>query len=130
MAMYLSKEWMDAARQMAHDLPEVKGASLKIGYQINGGPNGDVRFHVVFEDGVLVEQALGDRPDLAVVLVIAYADAVLMQTGELDQNVAFMQGKIKVGPGADMTALMALLPLTNSAAFRAMQKMIHEMTEF
>ena len=130
MAKYLSSEWMDAARDAAQALPIRPGASCKVGYQITGAPDGGVRYFVVIADGRVIEQALGERADLDVVLVMSHVDALRMQRGEIDQNVAFMQGKIKVAAGGDMAKLMALLPLTKSAEFKATQAAINQLTEY
>ena len=51
-----------------------------------------------------------------------------VQQGELDANAAFMQGRMKVA--GDMGKFMALLPLTNSPEYKALQAQVLEHTTF
>jgi putative sterol carrier protein len=84
---------------------------------VTGGPNGEVRYALTIADGRLASATLGEDPDAEVTLTQTYADAVLIAQGSLDGNVAFMQGRVKVV--GDMGKVMALMPLTDSAAYRA-----------
>ena len=86
-------------------------------YVITGGPDGDVRYYWVLENGKLLESKLGELPDAEVTLTQTYEDAMRIQKGELDANAAFMQGRIKVT--GNMAKLLALLPITNSRRVQA-----------
>ena len=51
-----------------------------------------------------------------------------MQSGELDANAAFMQGRMKVA--GNMAKFMQLLPLTNSPEYKALQEQVRQITTF
>ena len=63
-----------------------------------------------------------------VTLTMAWDDAVAMQRGELDPNVAFMQGRMKVA--GSMGVMMALLPVTNTPEYQDLRRRIASVTEF
>jgi putative sterol carrier protein len=130
MPAYLSQEWLDAGRELAQEFPERAGATARLQYQVLGSPEGDVHYYWVVENGKLQESTLGDDPDAEITLSMSYEDAVKMQKGELDANAAFMQGRIKVVPGSNMGKLMSLLPLTQSAEYKAIQSKIDGVTEY
>ena len=128
MPKYLSQEWLDEGRKLAEDQPVRPGATARIQYHTTGGPDGDVKYYWVLEDGKLLESNLGELSDPDFTLTMSYEDAVKVQKGELDPNAAFMQGRMKVS--GNMAKLMSLLPLTNSPEYRALQEQIREITEF
>jgi len=130
MPSYLSQEWLDAGRELAQEFPERAGATARLQYQVGGTPSGDVHYYWVVENGKLLESTLGDDADAEITLSMSYDDAVKMQKGELDPNAAFMQGRIKVVPGSNMGKLMALLPLTQSPEYKAIQAKINDLTEY
>lgn len=130
MPQYLSAEWHDRARTLGQSLPERPGVSARLAYQVTGAPGGDIHYVQVVEDGRVVDQRLGAVDDADVTLVAGWADAVRIHRGELDTNVAFMQGKVKTGPGTDMRALMRLLPLTSSAEYRALAEQLGTDTQY
>ena len=51
---YLSQEWLDETRAMAAQQPARPGASARIQYVITAGPDGDVKYSWVLEDGILL----------------------------------------------------------------------------
>ena len=128
MVKWLTQEWLDESTRLAADQPERPGASARLQYLIEGGPDGDVAYYWIVEDGHLRENRLGTLGDADVTLTESYDDAMAMQKGELDANAAFMQGKIKVA--GDVAQLMALLPITMSPEFETFQKAVLEITEF
>ncbi|MFN2608535.1 MAG: SCP2 sterol-binding domain-containing protein [Acidimicrobiales bacterium] len=128
MHSYLSQEWLDAQQQLAQTFPEREGATARMQYHVTGGPRGDVRYYWVLENGKLLESTLGDDPDADFTLTLSWDDSVKMQKGELDPNAAFMQGRMKVT--GNMGKLMSLLPLTQSAEYKAIQENIREVTEY
>ena len=128
MAKWLSQEWLDEGRKLAEGQPERPGATARMQYVVTGGPDGDVRYYWVLENGKLLESQLGDLPDAEVTLTQSYEDAMRIQKGELDANAAFMQGRVKVT--GNMAKLMALLPITNSAEYKQLQTEILAITEF
>ena len=130
MPKYLSQEWMDAGRELAQEFPERPGATARLQYQVVGAPEGDVHHYWVIDSGKITEWTKGDDPDAEITLSMSYEDAVKMQKGELDPNAAFMQGRIKVVPGSNMGKLMSLLPLTQSAEYKAIQSKINDISEY
>jgi hypothetical protein len=128
MAKWLSPEWFDETRALAADQPDRPGASARMQYEVTGGPEGEVKYYWVLEDGHLRESALGVLADAEVTLTTAWSDAVAIQKAELDANAAFMQGKVKVA--GNMGTVLALLPITNTPEYRDLQRRIVEITEF
>ena len=128
MPRFLSREWLDSTRELAVEQPERKGASARIQYVVTGGPEGDVRYWWVLEDGRLADGALGELADADVTFTEAYADAVLIQRGELDPGAAFMQGRVKVS--GNMAKVMSLMPITASAEYRDLMARVDAATEY
>lgn len=128
MSKWLTQEWLDETRAMAEGQPERPGASARMQYVVTGGPDGDVKYYWVLENGRLLESKLGELPDAEVTLTQAWDDAKRIQTGELDANVAFMQGRVKVT--GNMGKLMSLLPITTSPEYKKLQADIAAATEF
>lgn len=128
MAKWLTQEWLDESKKLAEGQPERPGASAKMQYVVTGGPDGDIKYYWILENGKLLESKLGDLADAEVTLTETHEDAMRIQKGELDANAAFMQGRVKVT--GNMAKLMALLPITNSAEYKQLQTEIAAVTEF
>jgi putative sterol carrier protein len=128
MPKWLSQEWLDETRKLAESQPERPGASARMQYVVTGGPDGDVKYYWVLENGKLLESQLGEMPDPEVTLTQTYEDAMKIQKGELDANAAFMQGRIKVT--GNMAKLMSLLPLTNSPEYKQLQTEVQGITDY
>jgi len=128
MVKYLSPEWMALFKELAADFPETPGATARLQYVITGGPEGEIRYHHVIDNGRTVELALGDDPETEVTLTSSYDDKMKVDKGELDANAAFMQGRVKVA--GNIAKVMALLPLTNKPEYKAIQERIREQTAF
>jgi putative sterol carrier protein len=128
MSKWLTQEWLDETKKMAEGQPERPGASARMQYVVTGGPEGDIDYYWILENGKIVESQLGRLDDAEVTLTTAYPDAVKIQKGELDANAAFMQGKVKVT--GNMAKVMSLLPITNSPEYKKLQTEIAAITEF
>jgi putative sterol carrier protein len=128
MAKYLSQEWLDESRALAQDQPERPGASAKMQYAVSGGPDGDVKYYWVLENGKLLESQLGEIAGADFTMSMTFDDSVAIAKGELDANAAFMQGRMKVA--GNMGKLMALMPLTMSPEYKALQEKVRDITEF
>ena len=128
MSKYLTQEWLDETGKMADSQPERPGASARMQYVITGGPEGDIKYYWILENGKILESKLGELPDADFTMTFTYDDSVKVQKGELDANAAFMQGRMKVT--GNMGKLMTLMPLTNSPEYKALQEEIREITEY
>ena len=130
MAKYLTQEWLDEVVRLGQSFPERAGTSARMQYRITNMPDGadDCWFYWVVDKGKLVEAKLGQDPDAELTMAVSYADNRLVQEGSLDPNAAFMQGKMKVT--GNMAKLMALMPLTASPEYKAIQEQIREVTEY
>lgn len=127
MAKYLTQEWLDLQTQLAQAFPERPGATARMQYVVTGGPEGDVRYYTVIEDGAIVENHLGTDDRAEFTLTSTYEDSVKILKGELDANAAFMQGRMKVT--GNMGKLMSLMPLTQSPEYKDIQAKVAEQTE-
>ncbi len=128
MAKYLTQEWLDEGRELAKDQPDRPGASAKMQYVLSGGPDGELKYYWVLEDGKLLESQLGEIAEPDFTMSMSYDDSVLVQKGELDVNAAFMQGRVKVA--GNMGKLMQLMPLTSSPEYKVLQEQVAAITEF
>ncbi|MCU1463422.1 MAG: hypothetical protein JWO37_3497 [Acidimicrobiales bacterium] len=128
MAKYLSQEWLDEGKDLAQDFPERPGATARMQYVITGGPEGDVKYFQVIDNGKMQESTLGEDPNAEFTLTLTYDDSVKVAKGELDANAAFMQGRMKVT--GNMGKLMSLMPLTQSPEYKAIQEKIRAVTDF
>ena len=128
MPKWLTQEWFDEQTRLAEDQPERPGATARMQYVVTGGPDGDVRFYWILEDGKLIENKLGTLDDPELTLTQSYEDAKKIQTGELDAQAAFMQGRVK-GTG-NMAKDMSMMPLTNKPEYKEIQEKLKAETEF
>jgi putative sterol carrier protein len=128
MAKFLTQEWLDLQKDLAQDFPERPGASARMQYKITGAPGGDVTFHTLIDNGKILENALGEDEQAEFTMAVGYDDFALVSQGELDANAAFMQGRIKVT--GNMGKLMSLMPLTQSAEYKAIAEKVNESTEY
>ena len=128
MPKYLSQEWLDEGRTLAESQPERPGASAKMQYVVTGGPEGDIKYYWVLDNGKLLESHLGEIADADFTLTLTYDDSVKVAQGELDANAAFMQGRMKVA--GNMGKLMQLMPLTNSPEYKQLQDAVRAITQY
>ena len=128
MSKWLTQAWLDETRSMAEGQPERPGASARMQYVVTGGPDGDIEYYWVLENGKITESKLGKLEDAEVTLTTAFPDAMKIQKGELDANAAFMQGKVKVT--GNMAKVMSLLPITNAPEYKTLQAEISAITEY
>jgi len=128
MSKWLTQEWLDETRKMGESQPERPGATARMQYIITGGPDGDVKYYWVLENGKLLESQLGELPDADFSMTQTYDDALKIQRQELDANAAFMQGRIKVA--GNMAKLMSLMPITNSPEYKQLMAEVDKITEY
>lgn len=128
MAKFLTEAWFAEQRRLSEGQPERPGASARMQFVVTGGPDGDISYYWVLEDGKLLEAELGTLDDAEVTLTQSWEDAVAIQKGDLDANAAFMQGRVKVT--GNMAKVMSLLPITNSPEYKQLQDELRAVTEF
>jgi hypothetical protein len=125
---WLTAAWFDETRVMAAEQPVQPGLSARIQGQISGGPDGDVTCHRVYDDGELVSRGLGAIKGTDVTLSVAWSDAMAMQHGDLDPNVAFMRGTMKVA--GSMGVMLSLLPIVHTPEYQDLRRRIADLTDF
>jgi alkyl sulfatase BDS1-like metallo-beta-lactamase superfamily hydrolase len=95
MARYLTPEWIDALASAADGLEGPPGVRLTVQQRVTGGPDGDVSYHVVLEEGKVAVRA-GEAAAPDVTFVQDHATAVAVACGELAAQAAFMSGRMRV----------------------------------
>lgn len=128
MPKYLSQEWLDEGRALAADQPDRPDASARMQYLVTGGPDGDIKYYWVLENGKLLESQVGELADADFTMTLTYDDSVKVQQGALDANAAFMQGRMKVT--GNLGKLMQLMPLTNAPEYKDLQDKIRAITDY
>ncbi len=96
---YLSPEWIDAYNAtVAADesvRAAMKGKNAVIQMLIAEAPDGDIHYWLRIGDGS-VSAALGDADNAEVTISQSYDTAAKVNSGELDGQKAFTQGKVKI----------------------------------
>jgi putative sterol carrier protein len=96
---YLSPEWIDAynTAMAAGDsvATAMKGKNAVIQMVISEAPEGEVRYWMRIGDGT-VSAGLGDADNADVTIRQSYDTAAKVNSGELDGQKAFTQGKVKI----------------------------------
>ena|ERR1700738_778739 len=128
MPKWLTQEWLDETKKMAERQPQRPGASVRIQYVVTGGPEGEITYYWVLENGRILESRRGDLADAEVTTTTTYDDSKGIQKGELDATALFRQGRITAE--GNMAKLPALIALTDTAEYKDLQKQILEITEF
>src|SRR3954453_1061349 len=128
MAKFLSQERLDLQKELAQEFPERPGATARMQYKVTGGPDGDVAFFTVIDNGKIQENTVGEDPTAEFTMTVSYDDFVKTSKGELDANAAFMQGRLKVT--GNMGKLMSLMPLTQSAEYKAIADKVNAETDY
>ncbi len=117
MAKFLSSEHMEAATEAlnADAAFQEAMASIDLGLQFNvtGGPDGDSDYYLKISDGSAALE-LGEMGDFDASVASDYESASAISQGELNVQMAFMTGKIKVG--GNMAKVMMHQGLINEFA--------------
>lgn len=107
MAKFLSDEFMvDATEALNTDetfRSAITNVDLSIEFTVTDAPEGEVVYSLAIADG-RAELARGPVPDADVQVSNDYETAVGISKGEVNTQMAFMTGKLKVG--GNMAALM------------------------
>ena len=96
---YLTPEWIDAYNATVAGDDSVrtamKGKNAVIQMVISEAPAGEVRYWMRIGDGT-VSAGLGDSDSADVTIRQSYDTAAKVNSGELDGQKAFTQGKVKI----------------------------------
>jgi putative sterol carrier protein len=96
---YLSQEWIDAYNTaVAGDdavRAAMKGKSAVIQMVVAEAPEGQIRYWLRIGDGT-VSTGLGDADNADVTISQSYDTSAKVNSGELDGQKAFTQGKVKI----------------------------------
>jgi putative sterol carrier protein len=99
-ATFLSDEHFSAAKDALNSdggfQNSITGVSLSVQFDVSGGPDGDISYYLNIADGA-VDTAMGGMEGADVTVASDYATSQDISKGELNVQMAFMSGKIKVG---------------------------------
>jgi putative sterol carrier protein len=99
-ATFLSDEHFSAANEGLNSDPGFENAianvDLSVQFDVSGAPEGEVTYYLKVADGT-TETALGPLADADVTVSSDYETSQAISKGELNVQMAFMTGKIKVG---------------------------------
>ncbi len=100
MATFLSDEHFAAAKAALTSDPgfqsAIVGVELNAQFDVSGTPSGDVSYYLSIKDGV-VDTAMGANEAADVTVGSDFETSKAISKGELNVQMAFMTGKIKVG---------------------------------
>jgi len=117
MATFLSGEHMETATEALNNDAAFKEAmaNVDLGLQFNvtGGQDGDTAYYLQVSDGT-ASLELGDLEDFDASVASDYETASSISQGDLNIQMAFMTGKIKVG--GNMAKVMMHQGLINEFA--------------
>jgi putative sterol carrier protein len=99
-ATFLSEEHFSAANEGLNSDPGFQNAianvDLSVQFDVTGAPEGEVSYYLKVADGV-TQTELGPLEDADVTVLSDYETSQAISKGELNVQMAFMTGKIKVG---------------------------------
>jgi hypothetical protein len=118
MAAYGSAEWLAALEELAVDLPETPGVTVRAELAVSGTPEGDVAYQLDVSNGQVMSTAAGPAADGTVDVSIAmtYSLASSILGGSEDANAAYMRGDLK--PTGHTGRLLDLLAWSQTGPVR------------
>jgi putative sterol carrier protein len=125
-AAFVSEPWIAELARLGAQLPVVAGATMSIQHEIAGAPDGKVRFHMQWTDGTLAHAELGKVKEPDIVIQAKAPEALRIISGDLDPDVAYMQGRLKV----DGDYRRFLIDLRDWRASEPYQQLIGAMAAF
>jgi putative sterol carrier protein len=129
MAAFLTDEWFAALRDESASWPQREGVSAAMQFVIASSPSGKLQFVVRVADGRITEITMGKRDDIDCTLQCSYAHAAAIARGEVDREVAYMRGDLKID-GDYVAYILRLQPLFESRELAASCQSLRERTEF
>jgi putative sterol carrier protein len=117
MATFLSDEHFAAAKDGLNSdggfQNSITGVSLSVQFDVSGTPKGDISYYLNIADGS-VDTAMGGMEGADVTVGSDFETSKDISKGELNVQMAFMSGKIKVG--GNMAKVMMYQGLINEFA--------------
>lgn len=93
---FLTEQWAEAVTEALQAHEQFKSsADMSLQFVVSDGPEGDAKFYMD-ASGDQPVQALGELEDADVTISSNYETASAIFSGELNTQMAFMTGKIKV----------------------------------
>lgn len=100
MATFLSDDHFSLAHEALNADPgflaSIANVDLTVQFDVSGAPDGEVSYHLQVADGA-VQTAIGPLEGADVTVSSDYETSQAISKGELNVQMAFMTGKIKVG---------------------------------
>ncbi|CAI8323848.1 MAG: Uncharacterised protein [Acidimicrobiales bacterium AG-410-I20] len=129
MSVFLSEEWLEEFRKSISDLPKQKGVGGKVKFVITSSPLGKVQFCLDVSEGQVTKLVAGPDKENDVTATFKYPDAKSWFKGELDTDLAYMNGQCKFED--DYTCFMyRLRPLFSSEAWSHNLEILLASTQF
>lgn len=123
MAKYLSEDWGRAVEKALNEDPAfqeaTKGVDLTLQQVVNDVPDlGEVKYYYIFKDGS-VSYNPGETANPDAKLTQNYETASALNSGELNSQQAFVQGKVKMTGNLgkvlkNQGALQTMVPVLNA----------------
>jgi len=129
MAAFLTDEWFTLVRDKAASWPARPGVSAAMQCVIAAAPAGKTQFVVRVVDGHITEIIMGKSEPIDCTLQCSYALACALARGEVDRDVAYMRGDLKID-GDYAAYVLRLHPLFESDEFVSTSQSLRDLTEF
>jgi len=95
MAIFLSEEWLKELAETNSNLPEQEKVDGRVKFVITSTPLGKIQFCLKIVSGKVQELVPGASEESDVTITFRYPDAVVWFKGELDTDLAYMNGQCK-----------------------------------
>jgi len=95
MAIFLSEEWLEELVATNSNLPKQKEVDGGVKFVITSTPLGKIQFCLKIVSGKVQELLSGATEESDVTITFRYPDAVAWFKGELDTDLAYMNGQCK-----------------------------------
>ena len=129
MAAFLTDEWFDLVLEAAASWPSRPGVDAALQCVIASAPSGKVQFVVRVVEGRITEMKTGKSDQVDCTVQCPYALAGALVRGEVERDVAYMRGDLKID-GAYAAFILRLQPLFDSDEFVAACQSLRERTQF
>ena len=129
MAAFLTDEWFALVLDAAASWPSRPGVGGALQCVVASAPAGKLQFVVRVVDGRIADITMGKSEPVDCTLQVSYAHACALARGELDREVAYMRGDLKID-GRYAVYILGLEPLFQSDEFAAACHSLRERTQF